>query len=77
MEGPKEISHFGLGERENKNERKKKKRREERRKGKRRSQVWNLSMELSSFGIESMDTWFGTLYFVYGLSLETPKLISC
>ena len=24
-------------------------------------------MELSSFGIERMDTWFGTLYFVYGL----------
>ena len=39
--------------------------------------VRNLSMELSSFGIESMDTWFGTLYFVYGLGLETPKLISC
>ena len=35
--------------------------------------VWNLS----SFGIESIDTWFGTLYFVYGLGLETPKLISC
>ena len=34
--------------------------------------VWNLS----SFGIESIDTWFGTLYFVYGLGLETPKLIS-
>ena len=27
--------------------------------------------------IESIDTWFGTLYFVYGLGLETPKLISC
>ena len=35
--------------------------------------VWNLS----SFGIKSIDTWFGTLYFVYGLGLETPKLISC
>ena len=30
-------------------------------------------MELSSFGIESMDTWFGTLYFVYGLGLELPN----
>ena len=29
------------------------------------------------FGIESIDTWFGTLYLVYGLGLETPKLISC
>ena len=38
--------------------------------------VWN-SMDLSSFGIESIDTWFGTLYLVYGLGLETPKLISC
>ena len=35
------------------------------------------SMNLSSFGIESIDTWFGTLYLVYGLGLETPKLISC
>ena len=35
------------------------------------------SMDLSSFGIESIDTWFGTFYFVYGLGLETPKLISC
>ena len=31
----------------------------------------------SSFGLESVDTWFGTLSFVYGLGLETPKLISC
>ena len=31
----------------------------------------------SSFGLESLDTWFGTLYFMYGLGLETPKLISC
>ena len=31
----------------------------------------------SSFGLESLNTWFGTLYFVYGLGLETPKLISC
>ena len=31
----------------------------------------------SSFGLESIDTWFGTLYFVYELGLETPKLISC
>ena len=30
----------------------------------------------SSFGLESLDTWFGTLYFVYGLGLETPKIIS-
>ena len=35
------------------------------------------SMDLSSFGIESIDTWFGTLYLVYGLGLETLKLISC
>ena len=31
----------------------------------------------SSFGLESLDTWFRTLYLVYGLSLGTPKLISC
>ena len=30
----------------------------------------------SSFGLKSLDTWFGTLCFVYGLGLETPKLIS-
>ena len=35
------------------------------------------SMDLSSFGIESIDAWFRTLYLVYGLGLETPKLISC
>ena len=34
-------------------------------------------MNLSSFGIENIDTWFETLYLVYGLSLETPKLIFC
>ena len=28
-------------------------------------------------GLESLDTWFGTLSFEYGLGLETPKLISC
>ena len=53
--------------------------------------VWNLlrsvwksinfflynSMDFSSFGIKRIDIWFGTLYLVYGLGLETPKLISC
>ena len=34
--------------------------------------VWNFS----SFGMERIDAWFETLYFVYGLGLETPKLIS-
>ena len=33
--------------------------------------VWKFS-----FGLESLDIWFGTLCFVYGLGLETPKLIS-
>ena len=28
-------------------------------------------------GIERIDIWFGTLYLVYGLGLESPKLISC
>ena len=28
-------------------------------------------------GIKSIDTWFGTIYLVYGLSLGTRKLISC
>ena len=31
----------------------------------------------SSFDLESLDTWFRTLYLVYGLGLGTPKLISC
>ena len=31
----------------------------------------------SNFGLESLDTWFRTLYLVYGLGLGTPKLISC
>ena len=31
----------------------------------------------SSFGLDSMDTWFKTLYLVYGLGLGIPKLISC
>ena len=35
------------------------------------------SMDLSSFAIESIDTWFRTFYLVYSLGLETPKLISC
>ena len=35
------------------------------------------SQNLSSFGMERIDAWFETLYFVYGLGLETPKLISC
>ena len=52
--------------------------------------VWNLlifvwkSIEVCTIvwvclvlGIESIDTWFVTLYLVYGLGLETPKLISC
>ena len=31
----------------------------------------------SSFGLESLDIWFKTLYLVYGLGLGTTKLISC
>ena len=31
----------------------------------------------SSFGLESLDAWFRTLYLMYGLGLGTPKLISC
>ena len=63
---PKEISYFGLGERESKygQERREKKGRRRRR---RRLQVWN----------SSMDIWFRTLYLVYGLGLGTHKLISC
>ena len=40
--------------------------------------VWKL-WEYGSLvlGLESMDTWFKTLYLVYGLGLGTPKLISC
>ena len=35
------------------------------------------SMDLCGFSLESLDTWFRTLYLVYGLGLETLKLISC
>ena len=35
------------------------------------------SMDLCGFNLESLDTWFRTLYLVYGLGLGTPKLISC
>ena len=38
--------------------------------------VYN-SMDLCGFSLESLDTWFRTLYLVYGLGLETPNLISC
>ena len=31
----------------------------------------------SSFGLESLDTWFGTLSLVYGLGLDALKLGSC
>ena len=31
----------------------------------------------SSFGLESLDTRFRTLYLMYGLGLGTLKLISC
>ena len=31
----------------------------------------------SSFGLESLETWFRTLYLMYGCGLGTPKLISC
>ena len=31
----------------------------------------------SSFGLQSLDTWFRNLNLVYGLGLGTPKLISC
>ena len=30
----------------------------------------------SNFGLESIDTWFRTLYLAYDLGLGTPKLIS-
>ena len=38
--------------------------------------VYN-SMELCGFSLESLDTWFRTLYLVCGLGVGTPKLISC
>ena len=36
-----------------------------------------MGVRKSSFGLESLDIWFRTLYLVYGLGLGTPKLISC
>ena len=38
--------------------------------------VYN-SMDLCGFSLESLDTWFRTLYLVCGLGVGTPKLISC
>ena len=35
------------------------------------------SMDLCGFSLERLDTWFRTLYLMYGLGLETPNLISC
>ena len=35
------------------------------------------SMDLCGFSLESLDSWFRTLYFVYGLDLGIPKLILC
>ena len=32
-----------------------------------------MCMELSSFGIESMDPWFGTLDFVYGVGFGNSQ----
>ena len=36
-----------------------------------------MGVRKSSFGLDSMDTWYRTLCLVYGLGLGTPKLISC
>ena len=35
--------------------------------------VWNLSMKLSSFGIESMDTWFETSTLCMGWVWKLPN----
>ena len=47
------------------------------------SSVWK-SIDVSTIvwvclvlGIESINTWFGTLYLVYGLVSKTLNLISC
>ena len=34
-------------------------------------------MDLCGSSLESLDTWFRTLYLVCGLGVGTPKLISC
>ena len=34
-------------------------------------------MDLCGFSLESLYTWFRTLYLVCGLGVGTPKLISC
>ena len=36
-----------------------------------------MGFEYSFVWNSSMDTWFRTLYLMYGLGLGTPKLISC
>ena len=48
-----------------------------RRRRKRRKK--NKKREYHRYGTVNicMDTWFRTLYLVYGLGLGTPKLISC
>ena len=47
------------------------KRRERKKKKKKKNNKKITGMELG------MDTWFRTLYLVYGFGLGTPKLISC
>ena len=38
--------------------------------------VWNLLSSVWKSSVFVWITWFETLYVVYGLGLETPKLIS-
>ena len=85
---PKEISSFDLGEREKKNTEKIKEKEEEEEEEEEDHRYRNYGcMEFeygymhmgvwkSSFSLNSLDTWFRTLYLVYDLGLGTPKLIS-
>ena len=51
-------------------------RREEEEEEAKQAKVWNFGFFVWKLNL-SMDTWFRTLYLVYGLGLGTPKLISC
>ena len=82
---PKEISSFDLGERESKHgeeRRKEEEEEEDHRYGNYGCMEFeygyvHMGVWKSSFSLDSLDTWFRTLYLVYGLGLGTSKLISC
>ena len=82
LEKEREKTHKREKKRKEEEEEEEKRRKKEKKKKITGMDAMNICMKTmwvwkSSFGLESLDTWFGTLYFVCGLGLETLKLISC